>query len=316
MAILEHTKNAQRVALGTTCLVGRSALCSIRISDRRVSSEHARLSWDGASWNLKDLGSRNGTYVDGRRLVSGGSTVLLRGATIGFGRDDAMWCLADDSAPQILARHEPTGRTLGSEEGLLVIPSDEAPAVIFEQAPGRWVAEREGDVERLEDQQIIVVDAEPWRVLLPTSSESTSAESSSTESTSAESTELALHVGAIGLKFSVSSDEELVQVSIVRDGQALPMRSYSQHYLLVVLARRRLRDRREGGYSDGEEGWIHVEDLCAQLQTNENKLSVDVFRLRRQFTKAGVAGAKGIIERDRPSRQLRLGVYDLEIVPL
>jgi len=307
VAILEHTKNARRVALSTTCLVGRSALCSLRIADRRVSSEHARLSWDGASWNLKDLGSRNGTYVDGQRLEGGASAGLRRGATIGFGRDDAMWCLADDSAPQVLARHEPTGRWLGGEEGLLVIPSDEAPrAVIFEQAPGCWVAEREGDVERLEDQQILVVDAEPWRVLLPTSPESTWAESS----------ERALDVSAIGLKISVSSDEELVQVSIVSDGQALPMRCHSQQYLLVVLARRRLRDRREGGHSDGEEGWIHVEDLCALLQTNLNKLSVDVFRLRRQFTKAGVAGAKGIIERDLPSRQLRLGVHDLEIMPL
>ncbi len=31
-----------------------------------VSGYHARLRWDGTSWWLEDLGSRNGTFVNGK----------------------------------------------------------------------------------------------------------------------------------------------------------------------------------------------------------------------------------------------------------
>ena len=36
------------------------------LSDPYVSGRHARLTWDGAEWWLEDLGSANGTSVNGR----------------------------------------------------------------------------------------------------------------------------------------------------------------------------------------------------------------------------------------------------------
>jgi hypothetical protein len=38
----------------------------IFLKDPFISSHHARLTWDGASWWIEDLGSRNGTFVSGR----------------------------------------------------------------------------------------------------------------------------------------------------------------------------------------------------------------------------------------------------------
>jgi pSer/pThr/pTyr-binding forkhead associated (FHA) protein len=38
----------------------------IVLSDPFVSGYHARLHWDGVSWWIEDLGSRNGTYINGR----------------------------------------------------------------------------------------------------------------------------------------------------------------------------------------------------------------------------------------------------------
>jgi serine/threonine protein kinase len=52
------------------CEVGRAPACAIRIGDGHgsVSGRHCRLEIDPPGVRLRDLGSRNGTYVNGRRL--------------------------------------------------------------------------------------------------------------------------------------------------------------------------------------------------------------------------------------------------------
>jgi pSer/pThr/pTyr-binding forkhead associated (FHA) protein len=50
-------------------LVGRSAYCTIVISDPSVSREHAALRLTQSDLQIADLGSRNGTFVNGDRVV-------------------------------------------------------------------------------------------------------------------------------------------------------------------------------------------------------------------------------------------------------
>ena len=50
--------------------VGRAPDCGLVIEDSRVSKHHARLVWDGGGWTLQDLGSKNGTSVDGVPVTS------------------------------------------------------------------------------------------------------------------------------------------------------------------------------------------------------------------------------------------------------
>ncbi len=38
------------------------------LADERISSRHARVSFDGTRWTVEDLESRNGTFVDGERV--------------------------------------------------------------------------------------------------------------------------------------------------------------------------------------------------------------------------------------------------------
>ena len=51
-------------------LIGRDATADIYLSDPRVSRRHTIVFVDGSSWHVKDLGSSNGTYLDGRRVES------------------------------------------------------------------------------------------------------------------------------------------------------------------------------------------------------------------------------------------------------
>jgi hypothetical protein len=50
-------------------LLGRSSSCQLVFADDTVSRRHAELFLDGGRWLLRDLGSANGTWVNGRRVV-------------------------------------------------------------------------------------------------------------------------------------------------------------------------------------------------------------------------------------------------------
>src|SRR4051812_8664943 len=49
-------------------VIGRRSDCQIFVPDMRVSRQHARLFKDGEGWTLEDLGSNNGTYINGARV--------------------------------------------------------------------------------------------------------------------------------------------------------------------------------------------------------------------------------------------------------
>ena len=52
-----------------TCVIGRSSACQLVLADDTVSRRHAELRIENGCWLLRDLGSSNGTWVNGRRVV-------------------------------------------------------------------------------------------------------------------------------------------------------------------------------------------------------------------------------------------------------
>lgn len=49
-------------------VIGRLRSCDICLPDQNVSRQHATLERDGEQWYLADLGSTNGTYLNGERV--------------------------------------------------------------------------------------------------------------------------------------------------------------------------------------------------------------------------------------------------------
>jgi transcriptional regulator with XRE-family HTH domain len=49
--------------------IGRDADSTVVVAGSHVSRRHAELRWDGAEYVLHDLGSKNGTYLNGRRIA-------------------------------------------------------------------------------------------------------------------------------------------------------------------------------------------------------------------------------------------------------
>lgn len=63
--------------------IGRSPYCSVQLMSLQASREHAAISVSGDVASITDLGSRNGTFVNGRRI--NGATPILVGDKIAIG---------------------------------------------------------------------------------------------------------------------------------------------------------------------------------------------------------------------------------------
>ena len=77
--------------------IGRGDYNDIVIGDPSVSTMHAKLQRREAIWILTDLGSTNGTYVEGERLS--GEVALSPGTTLRFGDVIALFEPLDDNIP-------------------------------------------------------------------------------------------------------------------------------------------------------------------------------------------------------------------------
>jgi predicted component of type VI protein secretion system len=69
-------------------LIGRDTSDGIIINDAEVSRKHAKLSLHGSTYMIQDLGSTNGTFVNGLRLT--GTQVLKAGDTVSIGENIVM----------------------------------------------------------------------------------------------------------------------------------------------------------------------------------------------------------------------------------
>ena len=63
--------------------IGRDSTNEIVINDAEISRRHARLTFQGGKYVLEDLGSTNGTFVNGRRVRK---AALVAGDKLKVGR--------------------------------------------------------------------------------------------------------------------------------------------------------------------------------------------------------------------------------------
>ena len=60
--------NGERFPIDGEVLIGREASCTVVVTDRQVSRFHARITVTEDGSHLEDLGSKNGTYVNGKAV--------------------------------------------------------------------------------------------------------------------------------------------------------------------------------------------------------------------------------------------------------
>lgn len=301
MAVLERNDTGERVTLTSRALVGRERTCAIPITHPRVSREHAVLFWTGTVWRIRDLGSRNGTFVNGRRLGGGEELAVGQGTELLFGDTSVQWRVVDDGAPVAMAIAQDGGENQAAQGGVLALPHPDDPQVsIFRDGPTGWVLERDEGIHPVQDGTVVRVGARAWRLSLP----------AGTDGTMEPEQFMRLGIG-LGLRFAVSQDEEYVEIVVVHGAgrqQRLEPRSY--HYALLTLARARLKD---GGSPELERGWVYADDLAKMLAVDRRTLNVHLHRARQQLGELGLDSGGFLIERRPGTGQIRLGVGDIQV---
>jgi hypothetical protein len=284
-------------------LIGRSRVAGLRIEDASVSGEQAVLAWRDEGWQLRDLGSCNGTRVNGDRVEPGLQRCLRRGDTLSFGCVPDEWRLIDDSPPELIAKRMSDGCEVVARSGVLGLPSEQDPVgQVFPVGPERWIFGTGSWELPIVDGQIVNVGGESWQVSLPLSDEDTRRQQRS-----------AGPLRQVTLAFRVSRDEETVLIALQGPGEPMQLDSRAHNYLLLQLARRRLQDI---ALPPSEQGWIDRAALAESLRVDLEHLNVQLFRIRRAFADAGFADAGSLVEtRGRPS-QLRIGVARLSVQSL
>src|SRR3954463_1001136 len=82
------------------CLIGRSGLAHLRLKTPRVSAEHCMVFWENRAWYVRDLGSRNGSSINGRGLAPGQPRPLQIGDSLRLAGTDEVWAMCDDEPPE------------------------------------------------------------------------------------------------------------------------------------------------------------------------------------------------------------------------
>jgi len=99
---LRHGDRTWPLEPANVVVAGRSQDCEIVVSDSQASRHHAQFHRRGSSVVVEDLGSSNGTWVDGARIT--GPATLSDGATVHIGSREAAPVTVSISRPQSAVR--------------------------------------------------------------------------------------------------------------------------------------------------------------------------------------------------------------------
>ena len=83
-----------RVEPGRELTLGRSAECSLQLPAAGASRQHASVRWHEGRVLLRDLGSTNGTFLNGERVA--GEAALASGDRIRIGGFEIVYCCVED----------------------------------------------------------------------------------------------------------------------------------------------------------------------------------------------------------------------------
>lgn len=308
MGTLIERSTAKIIPLHAQHLIGGSALCGVLLTNPRASCVHALLMWMDGGWQLKDLASTNGTFVDGARAPTGQWIRLWEGISLSFGGLEESYTLISAAPPEALAILHRAERVERLEGGLIALPdSDNPEIVVLQDAHGDWVVERQAQVELARDGQLVQVRGQTWRLSLPGVAQQTLRDMIGPPVLS-----------ALQLRFDVSFDGDRVSLTLsFPDGAERRLEPRAHHALLLSLARRWAQDL-ASGVDPLDAGWVSMDELARELPASERmaawgRINLHVYKARRELAELGVASASALIERRRGQELLRFGGAQVQI---
>ena len=120
ISILSGLPSRSEVLQKENVVVGRAIDSDLILNHPEVSRRHCRISHEGDSWSIEDLGSRRGTAVNGQSVS--GPMALRPGDQIRVGPVILAFGVGLERAPAITAAASPAGTVLYKHERCEIIP--------------------------------------------------------------------------------------------------------------------------------------------------------------------------------------------------
>ena len=233
-----------------------------------MSASHAAIRYVGSGWRLRDLGSTNGTWLNGAVASSEEDEALERGDLLCFGHPDGeAWELIDDGPPEAFVWSAGRRQQVVAAGDRLEVPG--GPALV--SGVEGWVVEHDGDAGPLGN-GASVPGAEGWELWIP-----------------APLSTRRVPFDLDGLEVLLELRGEEASLTIVQRGVRLSFGCRRPWTLLYWLA-----DERQGDPSQG--GWVALETLEARVGVGRKLLDMWAKRARDALAAHGVQGAEGIVE--------------------
>jgi len=281
----------RRILTARPTLIGRAPECDIVLSDPSISRHHANLWVDDTTPRIQDLDSRNGTFLDGERVV--GVTGVSPGQVIRLGHHDAVRIQRSPNtlrpAPPLLfleslasglripVTSEPLRIGAAPESHLRLADGPEELAVIIRQGHDEvWIGQ-DHELEELPIEQPFELAGDPYIIRRQ-----------------APSAHVTLADEATGYDYhlTASLDEPggpIARLHSPSKGLICEITAENRAILLYVLARRWARDAAEGVWQS-DRGWISDEEVATGVwgrQGAARPIKVLVFRVRQELREAG-----------------------------
>lgn len=297
VATIEELDTGRRVVLAAIFQLGRAPSADLHLDADNVSSAHAQFSWARDTWRIRDLGSSNGTAVDGERLRPGMDRALRVGCVLQFGSKRQSWRVVDLEPPRPMLVGE-RGEIAWVDSGSLALPDTHDPDVfLLRDSRGCWWLQTTDHERQVTDGTAFLVRGKVWKPYLNRDARATAKETEE---------EVRLH-------FRVSRGEEHIEIDVEVGSTQMTLASRAHTFLLLTLARLRLGDRTRG-IPEGECGWTATDDLCQMLRMTRPAAYTQVYRARRQLETAGHdALAERIVQHRRTSGEIRFGFDDVQV---
>lgn len=274
-----------------------------------VSRIHAAIVWAARSrcWVVHDLGSANGTYVDGSRVEPGRSLPLARGSELVLG---TMRFKVRALEPPPLMAVTSEGDLRVAEDGVLLLPEDTHPEIAIVKQDGGWLATSwplqpdHAGHQRVLSGDTVSVAGQLWRLTAHDLQDSSATQPSLRRLQDA------------SIIIEVPPMMENIRIALEFRDKTLRLKPRRHGELIWLLARARQSDRDRA--SAREAGWVDTELLHRQMGSPGNATSylrVLVHRARSQLEKLGIVDYASIIEsRQEPAAQFRLGTPNFVLI--
>ena len=301
MASLLNIQTNDRINIRANHTFGRNTDSNITIlNNPDASRNHATVVWNGEMWQIKDSSS-NGTFVNNKRLVTGVYQSLSESSIIQFGNlSNETWRVIDLAPPVTCLMPLDDSLPVIILHDVEVLPVDGPEILLYLSENDTWICESSDEPAVLKSGDKVGRNGMYWQFV----DAHPCAETATMDASPPPSN--------IEFKFTANQNEEHVSLKLVVDNNEIDLGERNHHYLLLLLARQRLKDE-QNGLMSSEQGWIKKDILIKMVGLIEQHINIHIHRFRRQVASAlpGSTMLHQIVER-RPG-EIRIAYTKMSI---